>query len=71
MARITTHSNDPFVEYIYDAEKTIDYLGEDFLVDYGIEIPDNFLERYNKSWDEFWKLQKELAELIKEQENKK
>ena len=70
MAQITTHNNDPFIEYIYDEEKTIDYFGEDFLVDYGIEIPDDFLERYNKVWDEFWKCQQELIKLIKEKENK-
>jgi len=64
MARVTFHSNDPIIENIYDEEKTIEYFGEDFLEDYGIDIPDDLLERYTLNWLEFLKIQEEIDNLL-------
>lgn len=68
--KVTVHTHDPILTLIYPPEKTIDYFGEDFLEEYGIEIPDDFLARYNMAWEEFWKCQEELIKLMKEQESK-
>lgn len=64
MARVTYHENDPFVTYIYSNEETNEIFGEDFLVEYGIEIPDELFERYKICWNEFWKIQNELDKII-------
>jgi len=63
MAKVTLHSNDIIILEIDDEDATVYLFGNDFLEDYGIEIPDELLERYNKNRDEFLEIQKELEKL--------
>jgi hypothetical protein len=65
MARVTLHTNDPVILNINDEEKCVDMFGEDFLQDYGVEIPNELLERYTINWLEFLKIQKEIEKYHK------
>lgn len=60
MRKVTISTNDPIVYTVKDEQETIEYFGEDFLQDYGVEIPDELLQAYNKAYQEFWKVQLEL-----------
>lgn len=57
MARVTFSTNDPVVWTIRDEKTTIEYFGEDYLEDYGKDIPDELLEKYEKAYQEFWRVQ--------------
>ncbi len=60
-AYITT--GDPIVVSLYDKEMVIEYFGEDFLKEWGHEVPDDLVERYNKNQIEFKQIQNELKKI--------
>ena len=60
MSKIILTSSDPVIHKIYSPEESIDIFGEEGLYDYGVEIPDDLLDRYLKNQEEFWKIQKEI-----------
>lgn len=55
---ITT--NDPVILIIYDKQKTIDTFGDDFLEEYGHNLPPELLSAYFGNLLEFERIQKEL-----------
>jgi hypothetical protein len=63
-AYISKH--DPLEYYIYNKEECLDYFGEDFLEEYGHEIPDELLVRYQESVKVWNGIQKELKKIVKE-----
>jgi hypothetical protein len=65
MAKITLTTNDPVITEIRNSQETIDLFGDDFLDDYGIEAPDELIERFQKNYKEFKEIQAEINKLKK------
>ena len=63
--KVTVHTHDPILKLIYPPEKTIDYFGEDFLEEYGIEIPDDLAKRAIESYKTMLEVQDELDKFLK------
>lgn len=49
---------------VYDRDMTIDYFGEDYLLEYGNNIPQELVDRYKKNYEEFKTIQKELRNYV-------
>ena len=62
--KCTTHTHDPVLKLVYPPEKTIEYFGEDFLEEYGIEIPDDLAKRAIESYENMLVVQDELDEFL-------
>ncbi len=60
MSKIILTSSDPIVHRIYSPIESIDLFGEEYLEEYGIEIPAELLVKYLNNQEEFWQIQKEL-----------
>ena len=60
MVKVYLSEIDTFNIKVYDAETTINYFGQDMLDDYGVDIDDALLDRYNKMKEEYNAIQKEL-----------
>lgn len=57
------HYNDRLYYDVYDAEKCIDYFGEDYLEEFGKNLPIDLIERYKANLKEFNELQTILRDL--------
>ena len=66
MARVTLHTGDPFITEILTELETFEMFGNEYIDDYGIEVPDNLVERYKKNWKEFLEIQTEINIILKE-----
>lgn len=60
MAKVTFTENDPFIITIRDEVETADLFGDDFIDEYGIEVPDELIERFKNNYKEFKAIQQEL-----------
>lgn len=63
--RCTTHTHDPMLTLVYLPEKTIEYFGEDYLEDYGIEIPDDLVNEVIKSYEDMLVIQNKLEKYLR------
>jgi hypothetical protein len=66
-AYITT--TDPIVFKVYTKEETELYFGEEFLEEYGVEIDPVLIRRYKKNLVDFYAIQAEIEEIVKEKSN--
>lgn len=65
MPKIIITSSDPIVHKIYSPIESIDLFGEEYIEEYGIEIPPDLLVKYLNNQEEFWIIQKELDKYVK------
>lgn len=63
MARVYITTNDPIVSIVMSEQECNDLFGDDYILDYGIDIPDSLLARYKENYIEFWKIQDEIKAL--------
>ena len=56
--------NERYVIEIRDKAKTIEWFGEDYLNEYGVVLPKELIDRYNKNKSEFNEIQKELESYL-------
>ena len=59
-ARVTITHDDLFSYRIRDASETIDLFGEDYLIDYGKDIPHELLEEYREVMVKYRELQEKI-----------
>ena len=64
--RVIVSSGDPVLTVIYPKEKAIEYFGEEYLEDCGIELPDELVDRYVKNYQEMLDIHDEIDNLLKE-----
>lgn len=60
MAKVYISTHDSFVFYVMDESECNDTFGDDYIQDFGVEIPDNLLQEYKQAYNEFWKVQEKL-----------
>lgn len=65
MPKITLEHNDRFCYRLKDAETTIEWFGQDYLDDYGIEVPDELIAEYKAIMQQYEDLQWKLRQLDK------
>lgn len=61
MPKVTFTTSDPFITIIRDEKESIDFFGADYLNDFGVEVPQDLIERFKKNYEEFKLIQQELA----------
>lgn len=66
MAKVILSTYDPFIIMVRDKKESADMFGEDYILERGVNIPDDLLQRYQKNYAEFWAIQKELDSIEKE-----
>lgn len=65
MSRVTVTSHDPITTVLYDEQESADLFGDDYIQEYGIEMPAELLNEYKRIYNEFWRVQKELENYLK------
>ncbi len=60
MNNCSLSEDDIFWYYIRDSKDTIELFSEDYLIDYGLEIPNDLIERYKKVFTEWKEIQNEI-----------
>lgn len=61
--RVTISLNDLFAYRLKDAQTTIEWFGQDYLDDYGVDIPDELLAEYNAIMQQYNDLQYKLRDI--------
>ena len=65
MIRVLLQMHDRFCFELMDKAESDDMFGEDYLEDYGVEVPNSLLERYKRNIEEYNSIQSELNKLYK------
>lgn len=60
MAKVYITTNDPIVCTVMDEKECNDTFGDDFILEYGTEIPQQLLKDYKRVYHEFWEIQEHL-----------
>jgi hypothetical protein len=63
MAKTIINEIDPFIYKIRTREESIDLFGEDYIDEFGFEVPDELIEEFKKTYDKLIELSK-IAERI-------
>lgn len=63
--KVTICTNDPVIYEILDKEESSELFGEDYIEEYGVEIPEDMLSQYKKTHREFGAIQDKIREIIK------
>lgn len=63
MTRVLLQRQDRFRYELMDKAQSDDMFGEDYLQDYGLEVPTDLLERYKANIKEYEDIQSELRKL--------
>lgn len=66
--RVSVTNADLFTFRINDSLQTIELFGEDYLEEYGIDIPQDLLNRYKRNIKEYREIQEEIYQITKEKE---
>lgn len=56
---------DKFLYYIRDAAETIDMFGQDYLDEYGYNLPNELIERYTKAKLELDNIQNDIRNIVR------
>lgn len=65
MPKVTLSRDDIFHIYMKDGKETIEWFGEDYLEDFGVEVPQDLIDRYKAAYEQFQKVQDELFQIYK------
>ena len=63
--------HDPLILFVHSKEETIEMFGEDYLEEYGYEIPEDVLKRYEQVTKDFSAMQRELRKYKDERFSKR
>lgn len=64
--KYTIYHHDPMLTLIYRPETSAEYFGEDYSEEYGIEIPEELVNRVIESYENMLKIQDELDKFLRE-----
>ena len=68
--RITLSHDDLFCYRLRDELETVELFGEDYLTDYGVDVPDELLAEYNAIMEQYEALQDKLKDIDNKRYNK-
>ena len=63
--KITIYTHDPILNLIYTKEESDELFGEDYIEDYGIEVPDDLAIKVIESYKNLIEAQIEFEKFIK------
>lgn len=69
--RITISQDDRRCYRVRDAEQTVEMFGDDYLDDYGQDIPEDLLNEYKRIMKQYNELQQVLSDLYESQYDKR
>lgn len=59
------YTHDPILTLVYRPETSAEYFGEDYAEEFGVEIPDELVNRVIESYENMIKVQDELGKFLK------
>ena len=64
MVKVEISNGDPFIWTIYDEKESAELFGDDYIEEFGTEIPEELLQEYKKVSAEFWKIQSQIDKIM-------